>query len=383
MRATPPQTPVDPEDGPDETASEGQAKTTSGSDKANAADESLVANDAGRKLRHGIAWLAILAVIVVALLLAVPGLSKVGHALRHAKLTWVGVAVAFEVLSNVGYELVVMLVFPAAPRRFAGRLALAESALGAAVSVGGAGSLALGAWVLHTLGVSNKRIIERSAVLFIATSAVNVIVLAVSGLGVAVGVFSGPSNLLLTLVPGLVGVAAVVAFVALPRIVARSEHRLASHRRWAAVLRTTAEGVRGAERILLTTEWRTIGAWAYLLCDIAVLWLCLHALGQSPPFAAVVLAYQIGYLANAIPIPGGIGVLDAGLVGMLVLYGIPSTAATGAELAYHAIALWVPSLLGTAAFILMRRQIASGNVKPRVPSTRKDDRPGMTNQQSG
>jgi uncharacterized protein (TIRG00374 family) len=103
-----------------------------------------------------------------------------------------------------------------------------------------------------------------------------------------------------------------------------------------------------------------------------VLWFCLHALGQSPPFAAVVLASQIGYLANAIPVPGGIGVLDAGLVGMLVLYGVRSTRAAGAELAYHAIALWVPALLGTLAFLLLRRQMASGKLTPRVP--RVDER---------
>ncbi len=352
---------------------EGSEETTAAEseDTATAADLHT-AQEAGRQLRHGIAWLLIVGVLVVAMLLAVPGLKGVGHALRHANLTWIVVAVLFEALSNIGYELVVMLVYPRAPRRFAARLAWAESAFGAAVSIGGAGSLALGAWVLHTLGVSNKRLAESSAVLFLATSAVNVIVLAVTGLGVAAGIFSGPPNLLLTLVPGLVAVLVLAFFLVLPRIVERNERRLSSHRRWAVALRTTAEGVRGAERVLFTTEWLTIGAWAYLLCDIAVLWLCLHALGQSPPFAAVVLAYQIGYLANAIPVPGGIGVLDAGLVGMLVLYGVRSTPAAGAELAYHAIALWVPALIGTLAFVLLRRQMASGKLTPRVP--RGDER---------
>ncbi len=336
-------------------------------EEATAAADLLADREAGRQLRHGIAGLVIVGMLVIAMLLAVPGLKGVGHALRHANRTWIVIGIGLEALSNVGYELVVMLVLPRAPRRFAGRLAWAESAFGAAVSIGGAGSLALGAWVLHTLGVTNKRIAERSAVLFLATSAVNVIVLAVTGLGVAVGVFSGPSNLLLTLVPSVVAVVVFVFFLALPTIVECNERWLSSHRRWAAALGATAEGVRGARRILLSTEWLTIGAWAYLLCDIAVLWFCLHALGQSPPFAAVILAYQIGYLANAIPVPGGIGVLDAGLVGMLVLYGIPSTVATAAELAYHAIALWVPALLGTLAFILLRRQIAFGKLAPRLP----------------
>lgn len=340
--------------------------TTAASESAGPA----ATNDPDRQLRHGIAGLVVLGVLVIALLLAVPGLKGVGHALRHADLSWIWVAVAFEVLSNVGYELVVMLVFPEAPRRFAGRLAWAESAFGAAVSIGGAGSIGLGAWVLHTLGISNKAIAERSAALFLATSGVNVIVLAVTGLATAAGVLSGPSNLLLTLVPGVVAVLVLAFFLMLPAVASRYESRLSSHHRTAIAVRTTADGVRGARRILFTTEWLTIGAWAYLLCDIAVLWLCLHALGQSPALAPLILAYQIGYIANAIPVPGGIGVLDAGLVGMLVVYGVPGTPAAAAEVAYHAIALWVPASIGTIGYLLLRRQVASGTVKRRELSPR-------------
>jgi uncharacterized membrane protein YbhN (UPF0104 family) len=332
-----------------------------------AATGSLSAKDAGRRLSHGLAGLVILAALVIAMLLAVPGLKGVGHALKHANRTWIFVAIAFEALSNIGYELVVMLALPRAPRRLAGRLAWAESAFGAAISIGGVGSLALGAWVLHSVGVPGKRIAERSAALFLATSGVNVIVLAVTGIGVGLGIFSGPSNPLLTFAPASVAAVVLLIFLTLPILVARNDRALRSNRRWALAVRTTAAGVRGAEGLLFTTEWLTIGAWAYLLCDIAVLWLCLHALGSSPPFAAVILAYQIGYLANILPVPGGIGVVDAGLVATLVLYGVSSTHAAAAELAYHAIALWVPALLGTLAFVLLRRQIASGKLTPRLP----------------
>jgi len=69
----------------------------------------------------------------------------------------------------------------------------------------------------------------------------------------------------------------------------------------------------------------------------------------------VVLAYQIGYLSNFIPVPGGIGVLDGSMIGMLVLYGLGGTVATAATLAYHAISLWVPALWGTIAFIAVQK----------------------------
>jgi uncharacterized protein (TIRG00374 family) len=69
----------------------------------------------------------------------------------------------------------------------------------------------------------------------------------------------------------------------------------------------------------------------------------------------LVLAYQISYLSNLIPVPGGIGVLDGSMIGMLVLYGVGGTVATAATLVYHAIALWVPTVCGTIAFVLLQK----------------------------
>ena len=74
----------------------------------------------------------------------------------------------------------------------------------------------------------------------------------------------------------------------------------------------------------------------------------------------MVLAYQIGYLSNSIPVPGGIGVLDCSLIGMLVLYGVGGTVATAATLAYHAVSLWVPAVWGTIASFSCRRRRGTG-----------------------
>jgi len=94
-----------------------------------------------------------------------------------------------------------------------------------------------------------------------------------------------------------------------------------------------------------------------------------------------VLAYQIGYLSNIIPIPGNIGVLDASVVGMFVLYGVPATLATAATVVYHAIALWVPALWGTVAFLILRRTRnkplhlrPSREDRRRLRSARREDR---------
>jgi uncharacterized protein (TIRG00374 family) len=309
---------------------------------------------ATRNLKHGLISLAVLVAIVVGLLLAVPGLHDVAEAILHMPIGYVLIAIGLEVLSCVSYVICFLFVFDRAPARFGARVALTELAFGAAVALGGAGSVAVGAWLLIEKGAKPGLVAERSAVLFLLTSAINVITLAVVGLGLWFGVLPGPSNAWLSLVPGLVGVIVFFGFLALPfiaerLIVDRHHGRIAS---WACAISDT---IRETARLLFSFDWRLIGAVGYLWFDIAVLWVCFKALGHTPPIASLVLAYQIGYLSNLIPIPGGIGVLDGSLVGMFVLYGVNDTRATSAIIVYHAISLWVPATWGTIAFLLLRR----------------------------
>jgi uncharacterized protein (TIRG00374 family) len=70
------------------------------------------------------------------------------------------------------------------------------------------------------------------------------------------------------------------------------------------------------------------------------------------------LGYLIGQLGGLLPIPGGIGGIDGGLIGTLVVYGAPASTATAAVLAYRLILFWVPLLLGAVAFVGLRRAMA-------------------------
>ena len=310
--------------------------------------------DPGRSLWRGLISLAILVALVVSLLLAVPGLRGVGDEVADMHLGWLLVAVGLEILSCVGYIIAFLQVFDRAPVRFGARVALSELAFGAAVSLGGAGSIAVGAWLLVERGGNPARIAERSAVLFLLTSAVNVITLVLAGLGLWLGILPGPSNPLLSLVPALVGIAVLVLFLALPTISDRFAAKRAPGR-VRTLLIEFAGTIRSTRRLLSTPDWRIIGAIAFLWCDIGVLVACFAATGPVPPLATIVLAYQIGYLSNLIPIPGNIGVLDGSMVGMFVLYGVSATIATAATIVYHAIALWIPAMWGTIAFIILRR----------------------------
>jgi uncharacterized membrane protein YbhN (UPF0104 family) len=329
-------------------------------------------SDQARRLRNGLVSGAILLALIVGLLLAVPGLHGVGHLVADMAPGWVGAAVALEILSCLGYVLIFLTVFDRAPIVFGMRVALTEMAFGAAVSLGGAGSIAVGAWLLRERGVATGQIAERSAVLFLLTSAINLITLAATGLALGIGLLPGPRNPLLTLLPAAVAVAIFAFFLILPPLTERTGRTLDGGR-VATLLDATARTIRATRSTLLRPNWRLLGAVGYLWFDIAVLWACFRATGHTPPIAVIVLAYQIGYLANVLPVPGNIGVLEGSFVGMLVLYGVQATPAAAAAVVYHAIALWIPAIWGTAGFLRLRHS----HHEPLIPRRTREERAKM------
>jgi len=325
--------------------------------------------DQARRLRNGLVSLVVVGAVVVALLLAVPGLHGVGHIVTDMAPGWVAAAVALEVASCAGYVVIFLTVFDRAPIVFGARVALTEMAFGAAVSLGGAGSIAIGAWLLHERGVATGRIAERSAVLFLLTSAINLLTLTATGLALGLGVLPGPRSPLLTLLPGSVAAAIFLFFLALPWLTERGA-RGRGEGRVARALDATAKTIRATRGTLLRPDWRLLGAIGYLWFDIGVLWACFRATGHTPPIAVIVLSYQIGYLANVLPIPGNIGALEGSFVGMLVLYGVKAAPAAAAAVVYHAIALWIPAIWGTFGFIRLRRSAK----EPLTPRATREER---------
>lgn len=307
-----------------------------------------------RRLRNGLISLAILVIIVVGLLASVSGLKTVAHAIVHMSPVWLAVALGLEVLSCASYALAFLQVFSRAPLRFGARVALAELAFGAAVPVGGAGSVAVGAWLMVERGRDLKTVSERSAALFLITSAINVFTLIAAGAALFFGVIPGPRNPLLGALPAAVGVVVLAFFLALPKLTARAA-AARSQGKLRTLLDSTTQSVDLTRGILFHADWRIVGAVGYLWFDISVLAACFAGIGHVPPLAAIVLAYQIAYLSAVIPVPGGIGVVDGSFVGVLVLYGVDARSAAAATLVYRGISLWIPAIWGTVAYIVLRR----------------------------
>jgi uncharacterized membrane protein YbhN (UPF0104 family) len=318
-----------------------------------------------RTLRNSIISLAIFFALVVVLLLGVPGLDAATDRIERANVQWVVAGIVLELLSCLGYVVLFSLVFGRLGRSLSSRLSLAELAVNSAVSVSGLAGIALGAWVLRSKGFSVERIAKRSVLVFVLTSAVNVGAVAVIGLAMWVGLVPGSRDPLLTLLPA----AAALATIAGTLVLARWARRAAAARdlkggRLTVALVAVSGGVADTLVMIRAHDWRLLGAVGYWLFDNLVLMACLAAFGGAPSFWVVAMAYLVGMLANSVPVPGGFLAVEGGLVGMLLLFGVrPASVAIAAVIVYRAISLWIPALIGSVAFLSLRREIG----KPAAP----------------
>jgi len=185
------------------------------------------------------------------------------------------------------------------------------------------------------------------------------VAVALIGALMAVGIVGPHTTLLLTALPAGMSVLAIAAVLLLPRLgpggqapagSGRLRRGIAAARR--ALVGGTAEAVelvRSRDRVLL------VSAVGYWLFDNAVLWATFHAFGSSPPLSIVLMGYLIGQLGGALPLPGGVGGIDLGLFGTLVAYGTPAADTAAAVLAYRLILFWLPLVVGSIAFLSLRR----------------------------
>ena len=299
----------------------------------------------------------VLAVCLLTVLLAVPDLRPVLHQVRAMNPALVAAAIGLELASCLSFVVIFRMFFSRVPNPAARELAWSQMGSGALLPGGGVGSLAVGGWLLHLVGMPTREIVQRSSGLFFLTSAINVLTLAVAGVLLLLGIGAGPHDVLRAGLPVLAAASATILVLGLPRL----GRRISTTHPQAAWFDDVGIGIPAARHALARPSWRLLGAAGYLLFDVAVLWTSFAAVGPVPPLAPLVVAYLVGYLANAIPIPGGVGVLDAGLVGALALYGLPLTHAAAAVLVYHAIAFWIPTLGATFAYARLRPRLAVVN----------------------
>jgi uncharacterized protein (TIRG00374 family) len=88
-----------------------------------------------------------------------------------------------------------------------------------------------------------------------------------------------------------------------------------------------------------------------------ILGLCLRAFGESASLAALILINTfVSLFAGFMPVPGGVGVAEAGYTAGLIAVGIPDAAATSTALAFRLVTFYLPPLWGVFAMRWMKEQ---------------------------
>ena len=313
----------------------------------------------GSRLKRSLLTVGAIVVVVVALIVLVPGLSSLRERFNGAEPEWLAFAAVLQLCSCASYVLIFRGVFCRHMSwRTSSEIGLSELAANSLFSVGGAGGLALGAWILRRGGLPASYIARRTVAFFLLTSFANVGFLALGGIGLLTGILNGSPGLLLGLIPAVAGVAAIALALGV-RPVAGVLARRWMREPLVRAAKAVGDGVDEALRLLRAGDAMIlVGGAGYMLFDVAMLGACFAAFGNDvPPVGVLLVAYIIGQLGGLIPIPGGIGGVDGGLIGTLVLYGVDAGDAAVAVIAYRGLLLTIPALLGLPALAVLRRRL--------------------------
>ena len=339
-----------------------------------------------REHRTLIARMATVGVIVAVAFIAVAHHDDLEDLVRRVEAgdpAWISLAIALEVGSFVGYVALTRLVHrPCAPQL--GWTASIELTLAGVVATrlfaaGGAGGIAFTGWVLHRAGMDPRTAARRLSAFLILLYSLYMAALLLGGLLVVVGAL-GDVPRLVGAVAFAVGLAATLAAVFLLRIPGDVERRAAAFAerhdnvagRLARRLSTVPEVAGTAMRLALAIVRERPSALLWSACwwgfDVATLWACFHAFGEPPATGALVLGYFLGQLGNLLPLPGGFGGKEGGMIGVFAASGTDAGLAFVAVIALQLISTYLPALPGLFSYVDLRRRMKAWGPAP-APAT--------------
>jgi uncharacterized protein (TIRG00374 family) len=313
---------------------------------------------------------------VAFLYFVLPKLAGVGttvHRIEGGDSWWIAVGVCFELLSFAGYVVLFRSVFVREPGPIGWgesyEITMAGLAATRLFAAAGAGGVALTAWALRRSGMEPRLVACRMVAFMVLLYVIYAGSLLLDGIGLGVGLFPGGGSFAITIVPAIVAAilfAVAGAMALLPDDVERRLGRWASGSgrlaRWMARAATVpalaASGVRTAIELIRSRDVGLLGAAAWWGFDICVLWAMFHAFGSAPPFTVILMAYFVGMIGNLLPLPGGLGGVEGGMIGAFAAFGVNVDLAVLAVLSYRAISFWLPTPLGAVAYFQLRRTVA-------------------------
>jgi uncharacterized membrane protein YbhN (UPF0104 family) len=329
--------------------------------------------------RRAIGFGVFILTVVAFLYFVLPKLAGVGsavhavHRIEGGDRWWLAVGVILETFSFAGYVVLFRTVFVRGDGPIHWResydITMAGLAATRLFAAGGAGGVALTAWALRRSGMEPRLVATRMVAFMVLLYSIFMGSLLIDGVGLGSGLFPGGGSFAITIIPAIVALVLLAlagAVTLLPGDVERRLGRWASGSgrlahwlaRAATVPALAASGIRGAIALIRAREPGLLGAVAWWGFDIAVLWAMFHAFGSPPPFTVVWMAYFVGMFGNLLPLPGGLGGVEGGMIGSFAAFGVDFHLAVLAVLGYRAISFWLPTPLGAGAYLQLRRVVA-------------------------
>ncbi len=300
------------------------------------------------------------------------GLKETWNRIEGGNGWWLALAAVLEVCSFLGYIILFRVVFVRGQSRIGWResyqITMAGLAATRLFATAGAGGIALTAWALRRSGMDARVAACRLIAFMVLLYGVFMATLVIDGVGLYIGVIPGGGTFAITIIPAIFGALVIALFLAVSLLPTDFDRLV---RRWrassgrlgrvagslATAPVTAASGVRTAIALLRTRDPYLLGAVAWWGFDIAVLWACFQAFGASPPKGVIVMSYFVGMIGNTLPLPGGIGGVEGGMIGALTVFGVDVEVSVVAVLAYRGFAFWLPTLPGGVAYLQLRRTV--------------------------
>ena len=334
-----------------------------------------------RKLITGLLLFLLVVVGIYVVFPKLVGLDDAVDKLGDADPVWLVVAVAFNVAAFGAYVALFRGVLGGTRDdelhrrlnlRASYQITMAGLAATRIFSAAGAGGIVLTYWALRKAGMERRRSACRMVAFLVLTYAVYTSALVIFGILLRTGVLPGDNPVAGTIVPAAVSACVIAGFLLVALIPQDIERRIqkfaGGYRRTRYLTRlakgpaTLASGVRTAIAYIRHPRRGALavaGAVGFWAANIGVLWASFEAFGGDVPFGVLVQGFFVGMAANLIPSPaGGVGSVDAGMIGAFVLFGIDESIVFPAVLTYRVIAFWLPIPPGIVAFIQLRKTVA-------------------------
>jgi uncharacterized protein (TIRG00374 family) len=313
------------------------------------------------------------------LLPQIAGLDDTWNRINEGRPAWTVAALLLTVGMFAGYVAMFRGIFVRVGSRIGWRTSYQITMAGLAASrlfaAGGAGGLVLTAWALRRSGMRKRTVADKTIAFLVLTYLPYAMAVVVCGFGLHWELFEGEDPFSLTFVPAVVGLVLLAIAFAIAFIPTDLERGLKPYGRregrfghimqqLATVPASTSAGVREAIGHLRSRDPALLGAVLYWAFQIAVLWAAFHAFGDSPPIAVLVQGFFIGMLGNLLPVPGGVGGVEGGMIGAFAAFGVDSGLAVVAVLVYRAFTFWLPLVPGVIAYFRLRRTIEAWGREP-------------------